>query len=120
MDKQTKRWIKLMNVFDKYWGCHQIPERSFFFKKYQFPVCARCTGIIVGEILSIIIFIFYKHIPILILFFLLSPLIIDGSIQFISKYESNNLKRLFTGILFGFSFATLIIYLLWFLIGLIT
>jgi uncharacterized membrane protein len=25
--------------------CHQIPERSFFWGAYQFPVCARCTGL---------------------------------------------------------------------------
>ena len=24
--------------------CHRIPERSFFFRGHQFPVCARCTG----------------------------------------------------------------------------
>jgi len=28
--------------------CHQKPERSFFYKKKQFPVCSRCTGIVIG------------------------------------------------------------------------
>lgn len=29
MDKNTKRWISTMEWFSKYWGCHQLPERSF-------------------------------------------------------------------------------------------
>ena len=28
--------------------CHQRPERSFFFDGFQFPVCARCTGLYVS------------------------------------------------------------------------
>ena len=53
MDIKDKIWIKSMEWCSKYWGCHQMPERSFFFKGYQFPVCARCTGMIVGYFLSI-------------------------------------------------------------------
>ncbi|MEI3349189.1 MAG: DUF2085 domain-containing protein [Dysosmobacter sp.] len=30
-------------------GCHQRPDRSFFFHGKQFPVCARCTGVFLGE-----------------------------------------------------------------------
>ena len=48
----NKIWIKLMNLGDKI-GCHQISERSFFIKGYQFPVCARCTGVFFGEIIAI-------------------------------------------------------------------
>lgn len=33
-------------------GCHQLPERSFFYNGKQFPVCARCTGAIVGQIIA--------------------------------------------------------------------
>lgn len=43
-----KQWIKLMEVGRRY-GCHQMPERSFFFGGRQFPLCARCTGAAVGQ-----------------------------------------------------------------------
>ncbi|MBS5794738.1 MAG: DUF2085 domain-containing protein [Clostridiales bacterium] len=33
---------------------HQIPERSFFIKGYQMPICARCVGVI--------IFLYYSYI----------------------------------------------------------
>ena len=56
---KDKLWIKSMIWFDKYWGCHQLPERSFFFKGYQLPICARCLGIILGYILCIFL-LFYK------------------------------------------------------------
>jgi uncharacterized membrane protein len=25
--------------------CHQLPERSFYWGQWKFPVCARCTGL---------------------------------------------------------------------------
>ncbi|MEE0456852.1 MAG: DUF2085 domain-containing protein, partial [Anaerovibrio sp.] len=32
-----------------------MPSRSFFIHGYQMPLCARCTGIIVGEVLGLIL-----------------------------------------------------------------
>ena len=57
MNKSDLIWIKLME-FGHRLGCHQMEERSFHFKGYQFPVCARCTGVIIGEIICIITLIF--------------------------------------------------------------
>ena len=45
MNKKDEKWVSLMEYGHKI-GCHQMPERSFFYKEYQFPVCARCTGVI--------------------------------------------------------------------------
>lgn len=43
--------------------CHRLPQRSFFWKGRQFPVCARCTGIHIGY-LSLFLFLFnIIHIP---------------------------------------------------------
>lgn len=104
MNTQTKIWIKSMSLFDKYWGCHQIPERSFFFKKYQLPICARCTGIIFGEIFGLLTFISFFKLNIIFSTIITFPLIIDGTAQYYSEYISNNTKRLITGLLFGFGF----------------
>ncbi len=52
MTKQDRIWVKLMEAGARL-GCHQMPERSFFYKGYQFPLCARCTGVFAGEIAGI-------------------------------------------------------------------
>ena len=47
-------WRRTMYFFHKYWGCHQMATRSFFFKGFQFPLCARCTGILVGAAMQVV------------------------------------------------------------------
>jgi len=59
-----EKWLKWMD-FGKRIGCHQKPERSFFIKGYQFPVCARCTGVIIGYLLAIPIVILVALNPII-------------------------------------------------------
>ena len=38
------------------------------------------------------------------------PLVVDGFTQRLTAYESNNLRRLWTGILFGIAFIFMFIY----------
>lgn len=101
MKTADKIWIKLMDIFSRFWGCHQLPDRSFFIFGYQFPVCARCTGIIIGEITAIICLILDANLNILIDLLLTIPMLTDGFIQLKTKYISNNRRRLITGFLFG-------------------
>lgn len=108
MDSSTKVWIKSMELFYKYWGCHQMPERSFFIKGYQLPICARCTGIIIGEFISFILFMLNFRLSIMVCIVYLLPLILDGTIQYLVKYVSNNRRRLITGLIFGLGFMQLI------------
>lgn len=100
-------WIKSMEWCRRYCGCHQIPERSFFFKGYQLPLCARCTGIALGHALAIISAPFrtYKYSVAL----LMIPLAIDGTMQYSTSYESNNFKRIVSGFLYGFAFTSVVI-----------
>lgn len=119
MNKYDLIWIKTTNWFGKHWSCHRLPERSFFFKGYQFPICARCTGILVGWLIAPLIFFLLPKLDFFYCLLLFIPLIIDGCTQLFTKYESKKYRRFFTGIMFGFAFIYSIIYVICFLINLI-
>lgn len=92
-------------------GCHQRPERSFFYRGKQFPVCARCTGVFIGELLGISFFKFAEvSIPVAICFCAL--MLLDWGIQFLFSRESNNIRRLITGLLCGYAFGDFIMKLI--------
>ncbi len=72
------------------------------------PLCARCTGELAGIIIAAVTYVIWRpHIAILI--FLMLPLIIDGFVQLKTNYESNNIRRLWTGILFGYALCTIFV-----------
>ncbi len=87
-------------------GCHQRPERSFFLFDYQFPVCARCTGVFIGNIMGIILFAVKA---------VCAPAAIAGCICMAADWllqrfhiaESTNPRRLLTGIAGGYGIITL-------------
>lgn len=83
--------------------CHQLPERSFFFKGRQFPICARCTGILIGYLIGIIYILTFKELHIFLELLLMLPLLIDGTGQYLGYFQSTNVRRLLTGILAGIS-----------------
>ncbi len=98
---------KFLRIF---FGCHARPDRSFFFHGRQFPICARCTGELIGILfgIPIAVFIGYASVPVTILMTL--PMVADGFLQLLTHYESTNYRRLVTGFLFGIAFDFLIIY----------
>lgn len=105
----SKLWISLVNFLDEIGessGCHRLPERSFFYKGHQFPVCARCTGVFFGQCTALIINIF-KDIPYKTSIACLSIMGIDWGIQEIGIKESTNQRRLLTGFLGGFGLFNL-------------
>lgn len=89
-----------MKILDYIFLCHKKPERSFFYKGKQFPICARCTGIFVGYLLAIVSSIFVI-LPVEMCLILLIPIAIDGTGQYLGKWTSNNIRRFYTGILAG-------------------
>lgn len=105
-----KVWLKLMR-FGRWLGCHQKPERSFFIKNYQFPVCARCTGVFVGQIIAIILA-FFCEIPCWLSVTLMVPMGIDWSIQRFKGIMSNNIRRLITGLLCGFGLTYIYVHII--------
>lgn len=93
-----------------FFGCHARPDRSFYFRGKQFPICARCTGELIGMLLGIPIAICFGCLNFWVACLLMLPLVIDGFTQRLTAYESNNMRRLWTGILFGIAFIAMFIY----------
>lgn len=92
-------------------GCHQLPERSFFFKGRQFPVCARCTGVLLGQLAGMAAYFVHpltgNQIAVLCL-----VMLADWALQAAGIRESTNVRRLLTGGLCGFGLGELYIMLL--------
>ncbi len=88
-------------------GCHQRPDRSFFFRGKQFPVCARCTGVFLGECIAFVVFRWFAPSKILLLSFC-GMMLLDWLVQALNVRESTNWRRLITGLLCGYGFGTLI------------
>ena|ERR1035438_8581875 len=76
--------------------CHQRPERSFFLRGRQLPICARCFGLTLGAA-SVPL---YSHSQYLALA-MIAAMLVDGVTQALRLRESNNLLRFTTG--FGFA-----------------
>ena len=93
-------WVKLMHL-GKLTGCHQLPERSFHYKDYQFPVCARCCGVLIGETLAIIVIPFGIILSIPVSLTLMLGMFVDWFTQYVEIKQSNNIRRLITGIMGG-------------------
>lgn len=91
-------------------GCHARADRSFFFRGRQFPICARCTGELIGILAGIPIAILFGWPRFSIVALLMLPMVFDGFLQLLTSYESGNIRRLLTGILFGVAFVFFFIY----------
>ena len=95
--------------------CHRKPERSFFIKGHQFPICARCTGfylsIISYTIFAYITPIIYTNEYVFFGLILCIPTIIDGITQALGKRESSNTLRFITGLIGGIGLMIIVKYL---------
>jgi uncharacterized membrane protein len=90
--------------------CHQFEERSLKVSGEALAVCARDTGIYIGIFSTLIYLHFSKRkqritipsikVSFLLLLFLV-PLMIDGLGSYSHLFDSNNPRRLVTGIAFG-------------------
>lgn len=118
MNKSDLIWIKLMNLGHRL-GCHQMEERSFHFKGYQFPVCARCTGVFLGEIIAIVLLLLGIKINIFMSIALLLIMGFDWFIQYIKLLRSTNIRRLITGTLAGIGLTFIYYYLIVFIINIV-
>ena len=103
-------YTKLGKFLQIFFGCHARPDRSFYFRGKQFPICARCTGELIGMIAGIPITILYGCPRFGIVLVMMIPLVFDGFLQRLTSYESGNIRRLVTGILFGIAMIFALIY----------
>ena len=84
------------------WWCHQLPLRSPHLWGVQFPLCWRCSGILLGAALLFIWLLVRKRLPPLPLSLALALLLpLDVLHATITQGEGNNTRRLLTGILWG-------------------
>lgn len=102
------RWVHLMEFGAKL-GCHQMAERSFFIKGYQFPICARCTGVTIGSFIAVF-FYFLCKIPLWVCVLLCTIMFVDWLIQRVGILASTNIRRLITGVLGGLGCMTVQLY----------
>ena len=86
-------------------GCHQRADRSFFFRGYQFPVCARCTGVLIGYLVAIPSYIAWGASLRLCIIFA-AIMLLDWVLQYGKLLESTNIRRLLTGICGGYGVLT--------------
>lgn len=91
-------------------GCHAMPERSFHFHGKPFPICARCTGELIGILAGIPVILIAGPPNVWIMVVMMLPLITDGTLQRLTSYESRNIRRLITGILFGIALDFCFLY----------
>jgi len=102
MKKSTKikTWAFFMRLGNKC-GCHQREDRSFKIRGWQFPICSRCTGILTGQVIGILLYVWKIKIPLYIDLTFLVIMFGDWFIQYKNVKESTNLRRFITGNLAG-------------------
>ena len=93
--------------------CHQLANRSLFLNDNQMPFCVRDLGIFIGLAFGfgIVTFYRYKINPVYVLIGLV-PIGIDGGLQAVTSYESNNFLRMVTGLVAGFVLSLMLAHFL--------
>jgi uncharacterized membrane protein len=89
--------------------CHRMKSRSLKIKGYTLPLCARCTGILLGYLFFPLLLVFHLNFSLWLGILLNFPMVLDGWTQKKKLRMSNNPLRLTTGIVSGFGQGILIV-----------
>jgi uncharacterized membrane protein len=100
--------IKLKWLMD-FVPCHRMKSRSLTIKGHTLPLCARCTGILLGYLFFPLLFLFELNFPLWLGVALNLPMVLDGWTQKRKLRLSNNPLRLTTGIISGFGQSIIIV-----------
>ena len=119
-NKQYEIWKKSMRFFGRAFRCHQLSDRSFHICGVQLPLCARCTGMFLGLFLVGPVLCSILPVNMLISFYLVSIMVIDGYTQYLGARKSNNFLRLITGIGFGYSIVSVLAHIIMMIIKLLS
>lgn len=91
--------------------CHQKPERCFTVGGYLFPICARCTGILLSFTAALILLAMKVYVNRFLAVLLTLIMFVDWLIQFLEIKESTNRRRFITGLVGGFGMSYVFYYL---------
>lgn len=100
-----KNWMRLM-LFGEKLGCHQKPERSFFIRGYQLPICARCSGVFIGYLIALPLYLRLSF-SFIVALAGCGVMLLDWGIQAMMHKESTNIRRLITGIFGGYGIMSI-------------
>ncbi len=84
--------------------CHQIKEKTFTINGAKLFVCARCTGIYLGALVTSIVSLFYVRkisLKIKLLYISMIPMLIDVACSTFNIYHYSKMLAFFTGLFFG-------------------
>ena len=89
--------------------CHQIAVRSYYLNGNELPICSRDVGLSIGLLTGMLIGLLYvRRINPFLLAVGLLPMVLDGGLQAVSSYQSNNSLRIVTGTVAGVAVALLL------------
>jgi uncharacterized membrane protein len=103
---------RTLGVVGDWIGCHQLPERSFYLNGTQFPVCARCTGVLLAQTATGIVALTGCFAPLIAGVALMIPMGLDWALQYTGVLDSTNVRRFVTGILGGAGYMTILVNVL--------
>lgn len=87
--------------------CNLHYDRAPHWRGICFPLCWRCTSIIISFEVSHYMLAFSVNVNLLPALFLCLPMTIDGIGQYFFHKESTNMRRIWTGVLAGIGLAFL-------------
>lgn len=96
------------HTFRLYLFCHGIPDRCLKVRGHALPICARCTGLLIGLAIGLGVPASAYLGPIVAIglaSLLAAPLLIDGFTQLAGLRQSTNRMRLSTGAIGGLGLA---------------
>ncbi len=100
LDKVYSLKGKMPMLVASFFSCHQRCDRSIHVRGKKMSICSRCLGVAIGFFLFTII-LYFINISFWVMIIFLIPLILDGVLQLLTDYKSNNIKRFITGVLFS-------------------